>query len=140
MSENTERLDAIQARMHAATPGPWRWDENYGDANDTGLALTNDAGAEIVGAYNTHCCSFRDDPTVEDNDAEFIAAAPSDVAYLLELARKQKAALDAVEDWMRSLDVIEELDPTTPTNRNCSAGGAASMIRAAMTKALEAKP
>lgn len=94
MSDLTDRLDAIRARLDAATPGPWRWDEDYGSKGDEGLALTNDVGAEIVGAYNHHCCSFRDDPTVEDNDAEFIAAAPADVAFLLDLARKQGAALE----------------------------------------------
>lgn len=41
-------------------------------------------------------------------DAEFIAAAPADVAYLLDLARKQAAALEAVialaheDDWGRA--------------------------------------
>ncbi|MDQ5862435.1 MAG: hypothetical protein M3536_09255 [Actinomycetota bacterium] len=89
-------LDGIKARLAGATPGPWRWDEDYGDKGDTGLALTNDAGAEIVGAYNHHCCSFRDDPRVEDNDANFIAAAPTDVARL---TGALEAVLELADAW-----------------------------------------
>ncbi|UUG69995.1 hypothetical protein SEA_ZUCKER_35 [Arthrobacter phage Zucker] len=76
-------LDEIRGRLSAATPGPWHWDEEYGDKGDTGLALTNETGAEIIGAYNHHCCSFRDDPSVDDNDAELIAHAPADITALL---------------------------------------------------------
>jgi hypothetical protein len=98
-----EVLDSIKEQLAAATPGQWRWDEGYGEAGDTGLALTNDAGAEIVGAYNHHCCSFRDDPLVDDNDAEFIAAAPSTVARLT-------AALEAVLSECDYLDTLADGD------------------------------
>lgn len=85
----TASLDRIRALHAGITPGPWRWDENYGEAGDTGLALTNDAKVEIVGAYNHHCCSFRDDPIVEnDADAAFIAAAPFIVAQLLAVVER----------------------------------------------------
>lgn len=84
-------LPAIRALHAGITPGPWRWDESYGEEGDTGLALTNNAKVQIVGAYNHHCCSFRDDPIVENEaDAAFIAAAPSIVTQLL-------AKIDAVE-------------------------------------------
>jgi hypothetical protein len=126
-NEAADRLDAIQAKLDAATPGPWRWDENYGEELDTGLALTNDAGAEIVGAYNHHCCAFRDDPNVEDNDAEFIAASPENTRFLLDLARKQQAALEFVCD---------ELSMAEAFARPISGNHIMSVIR----EALEAKP
>lgn len=82
-------LSAIRAQLAGITPGPWKWDEEYGDKGDTGLALTNDSGAEIIGAYNHHCCSFRDDPNVESEaDAAFIAAAPSTVTRLLGIVER----------------------------------------------------
>lgn len=79
MTDARTYLASIKERAEAATPGPWRWDEDFGDGGDTGLALTNDSGAEVVGAYNHHCCSFRDDPSVEDNDAAFIAHSRTDL-------------------------------------------------------------
>ena len=93
-----EVLDGIKAQLNAATPGPWRWDEKFGDKGDEGLALTNDAGAEIIGAYNHHCCSFRDDPNVEDNDATFIAAAPVTVARLTSAVEAVLGLADAWEE------------------------------------------
>ena len=99
-------LSAIRELHAGITPGPWRWDEEFGDAGDTGLALTNDAGAEIIGAYNHHCCSFRDDPTVEDKDAAFIAAAPTTVEQLLGIAERVEA-LSA--EWFRELDNPDHL-------------------------------
>lgn len=88
----TLNLDDLEATAKAATPGPWRWDEDFGENGDTGLALTNDARAEVVGAYNWHCCSFRDDPTVEDNDAEHIAAfdPPTVLALIAKLREAER--------------------------------------------------
>ena len=102
-------LGALEATAKAATPGPWRWDEDFGENGDTGLALTNDARAEVVGAYNWHCCSFRDDPTVEDNDAEHIAAFdPPTVLALIAKLREAERQRDASEKQVdiRSKDSI----------------------------------
>jgi hypothetical protein len=91
-------LAAIEARAAAATPGPWHWDPAFGTKNEVGhaLALANDGGAEIVGAYNSHCCDFRMDPTVGDSDAEFIAASRADIAALVsevKILRERIAAM-----------------------------------------------
>jgi hypothetical protein len=70
------RIGEDEAVARGATAGPWRWDENYKGTDgkdDADLALTNDEGAEVVGAYNWHCCDFRISPTVEPADAEHIA-------------------------------------------------------------------
>lgn len=103
MTDIPALLAPVKERADAATEGPWRWDPDFGDANDTGLALTNDAKAEIVGAYNFHCCSYRDDPTVKDMDAVFIAAARTDVTRLIQ-------ALEAVEGLATYLDKLADGD------------------------------
>ena len=61
----SDRLDAIRARLEAATPGPWERNDQHtkqrGIAGPLGLCAT----------------------AWEDGDAEFIAHAPGDVAWLL---------------------------------------------------------
>jgi hypothetical protein len=79
MSETTERLDAIQARMDAAVKEPWH------------LA----GGNEWISPIGI--CIAPDDGGVSVPEGDFIAAAPSDVAFLLDLARKQQAQL--AEAW-----------------------------------------
>jgi hypothetical protein len=133
MTDLTDRLDAIQKRKDAATEGPWRtWKDDggrRGSAVETAWAYDADgADTELI----TDWCSTA--------DAEFIANAPTDIRFLLDLARKQQAALAEVEEWLKTLDDIEEGDPTTPTHLNVSAGGLARAIRAAMKSTLEAKP
>lgn len=46
------------------------------------------------------------------------------------------SALTAVEDQLKWLDAIEEVDPSSGTHRNTSAGGAATVIRRAIAEAL----
>ncbi|UUG69998.1 hypothetical protein SEA_ZUCKER_38 [Arthrobacter phage Zucker] len=126
MTAVSDRLDAIQAQLDAATQGEWTaWDRGIGyevhQAEDWPL--------------NDRCRE-----TFAKGDAEFVAASPANTRYLLDLARKQQAALAVVEEWLKTLDAIEEVDPTTPTNRNVSAAGVASAIRAAVKTTLEAKP
>jgi len=106
-----DALGEIEARVNAAAVGPWRWDENFGEKGDTGTALTNDAGTEIIGAYNWHCCSYRDEPTVDEASAEFIAHARADIPALLAMvrerarhAREQARKLNAVTSIAVKLD------------------------------------
>ena len=92
MTGVSERLDAIEARKNAATPGPWRtWKDNDGQrgaAVETAWAHDSDgADTELI----TDWCT--------PPDAVFIAHAPQDITDLLVLARKQQAALDALNDW-----------------------------------------
>ena len=89
MTGVSERLDAIEARLGAATPGPWRtWkhsDGQRGEAVETAWAHDSDgADTELI----TDWCT--------PPDAVFIAHAPQDITDLLVLARKQQAAIDAV--------------------------------------------
>ena len=105
MSEITERLDAITARLEAATPGPWKADTGTsGDCvvwGPNGRFLMNMQAEPHWIEYpgETRMVSFD----VDKRDAEFIADARTDVAYLLDLARKQAGALEAVagviDEW-----------------------------------------
>lgn len=83
MSDLTDRLDEIEARAEAATPGPWEW-HPYMSSGAT-LAKPNHPGHEV------NILKTTDDwPPVAD-DAEFIAHARTDVPALV-------AALRAVLD------------------------------------------
>ena len=68
-----ERLQAIRERMAAATPGPW------------GVYLHEVSGVSAVLGPDREMI----DESIPDN-AEFIANAPSDIAYLLELVESEK--------------------------------------------------
>jgi hypothetical protein len=113
MSDLLALLDQLDEARAKATPGPWHWDQKFGEKNDTGLALTNDAGAEIVGAYNTHCCDFRDDPTVEDTDAALIVAAVNALPKLTAaLRRVVERAEREVKDAEAGARYAAEVDQT----------------------------
>lgn len=81
-------LEEIEARWKAATPGPWAYD-------DEDSSVWNGAGNSLI-VY-----------TIEDVDAaRAIAAAPTDIAYLLDRVRKLERAhawfvdhFNASEKW-----------------------------------------
>ena len=66
----TDRLDEIQARLDATTPGEW-------------VRINTGVGVVLPGAT----CQFVTRETTV-RDATFIAAAPTDIAYLLERVRR----------------------------------------------------
>ncbi|WNM64537.1 hypothetical protein SEA_MIDNIGHTRAIN_50 [Arthrobacter phage MidnightRain] len=89
MTAVSDRLDAIQAQLDAAEPGPWFLD---GD------------GVSIYYVFHNGETPDRDRVAESSGaDAVFIAAAPENTRYLLDLARKQQAQLEAVralaEQW-----------------------------------------
>jgi len=100
MTNLTDRLDAIQAQLEAATPGPWAFDGM--DAGHSRYEMNwwvtaGDAGDSICDMDGLN--RSRNERVAQDDgraDAEFIAAAPESTRFLLNLARKQQAALDAV--------------------------------------------
>ena len=110
MTGVSERLDAIEAQLDEAEPGPWFLDSDgvsiyYVFHN--GDTLDRDRLAESSGA-----------------DAVFIAAAPENTRYLLDLARKQQAALDAVKGIECRLEA----------SMQCEDREIAEDLRAAITK------
>jgi hypothetical protein len=94
MTDLTARLDAIQARKDAASPAPWYCEGEPGDVKSVVHYVSTALGV-VTGSYVV-------DFTERDEDAEFIAAAPTDIQDLLDLARKQQAAIDAVTARMEN--------------------------------------
>lgn len=90
------RLDEIEARLKAATPGPWHFVRAGG--------IT--AGIEwIAQVFNRRDEDFPN----AANNAALIASAPADIAALLPVARiaEKIAAADSLSqllDWQDELD------------------------------------
>lgn len=89
-----EQLDAIQARADAASKGPWHIDGGPDEAKNV-ITYTSGGGI-IVGTYIA-------DMVEHDEDAEFIAAARTDVPALLAYARDLEARIGRVEKVRREL-------------------------------------
>jgi hypothetical protein len=80
------RVEDIQNRLSAATPGPWTLDRyDHGG----GRAYVTDPKRRIV------CDAFK------ENDREFLFNSASDLAYLLAELRKAREALGRVEGLHR---------------------------------------
>lgn len=80
-------LEAIEARLKAATPGPWMsefWD---------GLLFVS----AIHDAGGSYVCELGLGSDSAAKDAAFIAAAPTDVAALIAEVRRLRAALEVIE-------------------------------------------
>ncbi|MDL2268304.1 hypothetical protein LJC46_10065 [Desulfovibrio sp. OttesenSCG-928-G15] len=102
----TPDLDAIAARLAAATPGPWH--VNHGDdrlcMNTFYVATTktDDDPCEVyedvvcVTLYQAERCASHRAYRWEE-DAEFIAAAPADIAALLVEVERLREALRQIE-------------------------------------------
>ena len=79
-----DRLDQIEARAQTATEGPWGW-HPYGVSGRT-LATPG----PVIGGFPTHelnVLKTTDDWPPTDPDAEFIAAARTDVPALVAAVR-----------------------------------------------------
>lgn len=128
-----KQLEEIKARASAASEGPWA----VMDVNDPVEGVNFiDVYAETDG-LNMVCrmpnpaeYSMRE---WLQADAEFIAAARTDAPKLV-------AALEAVEDIMTWLDMVEEVHPSSAPagSLNVSAAGTAAVIRKVINKAMEA--
>lgn len=95
---DTARLDEIEARANAATPGPWRsmreGNQRYGDSEQFFCGASRVDG--LPRAYNTqyvipaihleHVSRFKDE------DADFIAHARDDVPALIAEVRRLRSA------------------------------------------------
>ena len=90
LTDLTDRLDEIEARADAATPGPWEWHPYMGSGAT--LAKPNHPFHEL------NILKTTDDWPPVAADAEFIAAARTDVPQLV-------AALRAVLDQHHRVDV-----------------------------------
>lgn len=97
----TSKLDAIAARLEAATPGPW-------SAHDFGYPGQDEPSSIVIhtGEFDWNGIRYGETEVIAHTDwdsqpaanAEFIAHAPTDIAALLEFA----IAVEAAEkEWRR---------------------------------------
>jgi len=82
---SAQQLAEIEARLNAATPGPWR------AANPEPYRVVSDTSAGLWGI-----CDMREGLNGRNagRDLDFIAHAPSDVAVLVEAVKALRAALE----------------------------------------------
>jgi hypothetical protein len=103
------RVEDIQNRLSAATPGPWTLDRyDHGG----GRAYVTDPKRRIV------CDAFK------ENDREFLFNSASDLAYLLAELRKAREALGRVEGLHQRVEgyifgAIPGAEPDWPVCSTC---------------------
>jgi hypothetical protein len=138
MSDLTGRLDAIQAQLDAATQGAWSVDRNYPFTQDLVGIFADEERKYVLQVENQ---DDVDDPT-SDADAEFIASSPENTRFLLDLARKEQAAIDAVTARLDEWDAMKAFPDADKTQEWYSLGKrhASESIRLEIAEALEAKP
>lgn len=91
------RLDEIEARLAAATPGPWRADQcGGGEESFSGSWVCPGGHANGVWSNPAERDVLRDETSLSSPDAELIAHAPEDIAALLAVV---KAVRTKAEDW-----------------------------------------
>jgi chlorite dismutase len=102
-------LEAIKARAAAATEGPWL-------AN-----ATDDETACVVDSEFISIADCEDDTEDGYRNAEFIAAARTDVPVLVELVREGRDRLEEAEREVERLraivEAVEKLRDALPTER-----------------------
>lgn len=112
MTDATELdIDAIRARMEAATPGPWRWDSWRDDLHHLigrgGSPETYEYDVEVIEPEHSGECGCRSacylSNVVSEADREFIAHARTELPAALDEITRLRAALDEaraeVEHW-----------------------------------------
>ncbi len=92
-------LEAIEARLVAATPGPWRYDgySEIDQLTDAGKGYPLDCYPDsriIVEERECPNCRMNVCAKMLDADAEFIAAAPEDIRALLDEVRRLRAGYE----------------------------------------------
>lgn len=117
----------IQARLDAATPGPWHATECEWECECNGEKLNNcdkdpstcGEGRVIAGAMvpEVKTTDWGDYCDMNDTDAIFIANAPTDISYLLAENARLRAERDAARTdcaiaEKNHMDAVEELELT----------------------------
>ena len=113
MTAPDPRLDEIQARLDAATPGPWEVDAmDAGHSRfDMNVWITAGVAGDTVCDMDGLNRSHNEEVAKDDGyaDATFIAAAPADVRYLLAELRKARRAAQTLGQVIdkQCLDVLD---------------------------------
>jgi hypothetical protein len=82
--QDRKRLDEIEARLKAATPGPWEADED-GQITHSAMQV-----AIVFSADDFPCADPDETPELRgecEANIALVAHAPDDIAYLLKLVR-----------------------------------------------------
>lgn len=149
-------LAAIEARVAAATPGPWAY-EPHGDTGDYGVGvLLDDDDNPVTGYQECGVCVVAEPVAPEvshHSDADFIAHAREDVPALLAHIRRLEAEREAEIAAARNAalkEAAELMDATCVCTHPCEdylvwpgpcgkqAGNAIRALRAAAIR--EPKP
>lgn len=101
------RLAEIEARLAAATPGPWGVDhDDEGVFNDTCVVQGNYGW--VASGPDSRYPAYDEDTEQGRADAELIAHAPADLAALVEFARRVEEILD--DHVSTNEQVFDDLD------------------------------
>jgi hypothetical protein len=91
MNDLLAKLPEIRARRREISPAPWQWRKPYEYADWHNLYSADGSRVHSDGSAGGE---YSADIDVDDVDAAFIAAAPSDIDTLLELVDRQAATID----------------------------------------------
>ena len=119
MTAPDPRLDEIQARLSAATPGPWAFD---GTEIDTAPDPEGDTPWKSIMECRVDCMSYCYGGSVAmdigADDRALIQSAPADLAYLLAELRKAHEALARAEaladEWESGYGPSTRKAPSAP--------------------------
>lgn len=78
---HSERIQAIRERLRAATPGPWKIDDQYRESSKDAVTLS--PGYWFSPGHYPRCLEIERGEGFAIKDAELIANAPDDLEYLL---------------------------------------------------------
>lgn len=100
----TTDLDAIKARLAAATPGPW---SEYAESGEWWINQNDGDGANPSPVEGGWVCDSRQ---MSPEDVEFVTHAPTDIAFLLAAqARAEGVEADAAAVCKAAQNVAEFL-------------------------------
>ncbi|WP_026931182.1 hypothetical protein [Glycomyces tenuis] len=103
----TSRIEAIAARLAAATPGPWIYE------NGSVIHGFDDADTHYV---TDQVGAADDDPPIGSfmfrADAELAAHAPDDLAWLVQEHHRLQSRVAYLEGWKTQAEEARDADPT----------------------------
>jgi hypothetical protein len=86
-TDHTARIAEIEARLAAATEGPWLIHEPDALFDDPNYGVTNERRTILIAKMNRHRGQSKE-------NAALVAHAPADLAYLIERVRELEAQVD----------------------------------------------
>jgi len=99
------RIQEIEDRLAKATPGPWAWATGW-HCSDSGPTYVFSEGPRYQGTHSGS--SIPDDHPQVDADADLIANAPADIAYLLDYVSDLESEAQSLRAQLR---VAEGMEP-----------------------------